>query len=189
MTIINICDILNIQIKEVLTILLSSYLVIILFAVLEDMYFSKISNNLILFSYILGILNAIFNLGYCNVIMYFCSSIVPLILLFPLFYFHMIGAGDIKLYSILGCFFGLRILTLILIFSIIIGGVISLCILFYKKGFYRFIYLKEYIFLYLNTNIRCNYIEMTNAKEYSFPFAVAIGLAVLLSLYKEGMIY
>ena len=59
--------------------------------------------------------------------------LLPLVLLFPLFYLQMLGAGDIKLFCALGCVLGMKILPC-MVFSFLIGGVFSAVVLLLHRG-------------------------------------------------------
>ena len=55
----------------------------------------------------------------------FFGAVLPVILLFPLFYIRALGAGDIKLFSVLGLFMGTRAVLLCILVSFAAGAVLA----------------------------------------------------------------
>ena len=77
---------------------------------------------------------------------------IPVICLLPLFYFHMLGAGDIKLLAVTGAFLGWKSLVVCFMGALFVGGIISV----YKMCRYhifqkRFAYFSHYMKMYLKT--------------------------------------
>ena len=72
--------------------------------------------------------------------------LLPFLLLFPLFYLRMLGAGDIKLFCALGSLLDLKILPC-MVCSFLIGGLYSLLILLLHKNLLqeRLVYLQIYL--------------------------------------------
>ena len=107
--------------------------------------------------------------------------LLPLVLLFPLFYLQMLGAGDIKLFCALGCVLGMKILPC-MVFSFLIGGVFSAVVLLLHRGL-----LRERL-LYLQTYVRAvkkgirppAYRQGGTDRPENFPFTAAILGSVLL---------
>ena len=126
-------------------------------AVLLDLYCDRISNFTILmgfvgvlFKLVLEIVKNGFDLQ--HILFVFAGCLLPLVCLFPLFYFHMMGAGDIKLLMVAGGFIGIKVIPYCIFLSFVIGAVISL----YKMIKYhlfqeRFAYFSYYMKNYLKT--------------------------------------
>lgn len=106
--------------------------------------------------------------------------LVPWILLMPLFYFRMLGAGDIKLFSGLGSFLGAAAILKLVLCSLFLGGLLSLAFLiscgnFKERLSYFFSYLYEY---YRNRRLH-SYMERGSQPE-NFHFTVPVFLSVML---------
>lgn len=107
--------------------------------------------------------------------------LLPFVLLFPLFYLQMLGAGDIKLFCALGCVLEMKILPCIAC-SFLIGSLFSAGILLLHRGL-----LRERL-LYLETYVRAvkkgirppAYRQGGTERPENFPFAAAIFGSVLL---------
>ena len=75
-------------------------------AVLMDLYQMRIKNGWIIFSFILSFIYEICIYREKNILFFICGAGVPLLLLGWLFYFRMLGSGDIKLFCALGSVMG-----------------------------------------------------------------------------------
>ncbi|QHQ60251.1 hypothetical protein Ana3638_05205 [Anaerocolumna sedimenticola] len=71
-----------------------------------DLKSYKISNLIITFGLILGFIMNYSEQGWTSLSLCFFGMLLPVLLLFPLFLMKALGAGDIKLFSVVGCFCG-----------------------------------------------------------------------------------
>ena len=76
-------------------------------AVFQDLRKGIISNVLILFGFLGGAVFQLIRLGGFGLILFLGSAAFPVLLFSILYYFRMIGAGDIKLLAALGGFLGI----------------------------------------------------------------------------------
>ncbi len=98
-------------------------------AVCMDVFRQKVDNQFIVFGWILGLGYQIGAFGLAGVASFFLGAGLAILLLYPLFYFRMLGAGDVKLLSVLGGFIGpLSIIKCILV-SFLFGAVISVAVM------------------------------------------------------------
>jgi len=79
---------------------------LLLLAVRMDLRSYKISNHLILIGIITGFLFDVYEYGQAGISLWLPGILLPVILLFPLFIIKALGAGDIKLFSVIGSFYG-----------------------------------------------------------------------------------
>ncbi len=96
-----------------------------LFAVLKDMKSFKISNHFILIGIILGFLINVSEAGRTGLVTCFCGVLTPVILLFLLFLIKVLGAGDIKLFSVAGAFYGTSFVLKTILIAFLFGAVMS----------------------------------------------------------------
>ena len=75
-------------------------------AVFQDLRKGIISNVLILFGFLGGVVFQLIRLGGSGLILFFGSAVFPVLLFSILYYFRMIGAGDIKLMGVVTGFLG-----------------------------------------------------------------------------------
>ncbi len=148
-------------------------------AVLFDLRFRKIPNRLIVLGLAAGLLFRVFYWGVLGGILFFGGVGVPILLLGPLFYFRMIGAGDIKLLAVLGSFLGGLAAGKCLLVSLIFGGLWSFALMLYRKNLkVRIKYFFCYTAAYLTTGVWRPY----RGKEQEggdFPFSVPVFLSIL----------
>ena len=107
------------------------------------------------------------------------AMVIPLLLLGWLFIFRMIGAGDIKLLCALGAFLNPAHSLALVFGSLLIGGVLSLCILI-RAGVFRqrMHYLSSYIVSALQTGEIRPYIRKGVHREENLPFTVPVLLCI-----------
>jgi len=109
----------------------------------------KIKNSLILFGIIIGMLLRIYDMEWTSILEGFIGMIIPVIILFPFFLFKVLGAGDIKLFSVIGLFYGSTFVLNSMLYSLFIAGFISIIVLIKSKQFqkryqYFICYIKSY---------------------------------------------
>ena len=108
------------------------------------------------------------------------GSLLPVILLWVLFYFRMLGAGDIKLLSVLGGIMGTPAILLCVIWSVIFGAVLSVgVIIICGDLMQRLHYFTNYLKTYLHTGKRVPYRKEGSRTEH-IHFSVAILMGALL---------
>lgn len=95
---------------------------ILITAVWYDINTGCIPNRLNLAGCIVGFGVSIFNHGITGVRNSLCGMAIPVILLFIFFVLHILGAGDIKLYSAVGAFMFMKIFNVILLSLLITAG-------------------------------------------------------------------
>lgn len=98
-------------------------------AVWMDLRTGRIANGWIVISWIAGLLTQIFRCGAAGVGTFLSGALLPVLGLYLLFYFHMLGAGDIKLLSVIGGFLGAREVLKCIILSFIFGAILSIGII------------------------------------------------------------
>lgn len=153
---------------------------------ISDLRDYKITNSTIVLGWAAGLcLNCMSDgvIGILNII--FCISAVILIGL-PLFIIGGIGAGDIKLLSVIGAIYGLIFLGKVTVLLLIIAGIISLIRLIRKRALiYR---IRAFIYYLVHGNINDGrYFEIErDGKEFAIrlaPLTAAAYFIEMLILY------
>lgn len=153
-------------------------------AVINDLYDYRVSNKIIFPFCFTGIM---YNLLLENH-QYFISSIiglaVPLIILFPLYITKMFGAGDIKLFSALGAFIGLRPVLTSMAYSFIVGAIIALIIMLIRRNaLQRFRYFITYLKCCLLSMAIIPYSDFSEKNDGTkMHFTIPIALGTVLAL-------
>ncbi len=108
------------------TLIYSTVFVLLLYAVWMDLKTWRISNRLILLGLMMGLSFRIVSDGWFGIVIFLGHIILPVILLFILYHIRGLGAGDIKLFSMISGFLGWTDLGLIVIYSFFIGAALGL---------------------------------------------------------------
>lgn len=98
-------------------------------AVLMDLYQMKIKNSWILFSMLIGFGYDLWRGGWNGTAFFISGTGIPLVVLGWLFYFRMLGSGDIKLFCVLGGIMGPVHILWCIWYAFLTGGLLSLAIL------------------------------------------------------------
>ena len=107
--------------------------------------------------------------------------ILPPILLGILFYFRMLGAGDIKLLSMIGAFLGADALLSVLFLSFTTGAVIAAArFVRYGNALSRFQYFFSYMADYIRTGVRKPY---TTAGDHTARVCFAVPVLAGLMMH------
>ncbi len=109
------------------------------------------------------------------------GMLLPFVLLFPLFWFRMLGAGDIKLFCVLGILLEEKILWCIA-WSFGFGAVLSMIRLFRDRELLkrRFQYLGHYVTALSKGEDPGPYRQGGTERPENLPFAPAVLMSVLL---------
>lgn len=149
-------------------------------AVFMDFLMEKVINSFICLGLLLGFAVSIKSGGIGNIPVYAVGVLTPCILLFPLFYFRMIGAGDIKTFAVLGGISGVHGVLYIIMGAFFLGAVLSLAFLVSCGNLKeRISYFIHYFYQYFVTGQSRPYIRKGKQVE-NFHFTVPILLSVML---------
>ena len=110
-------------------------LLLILIAVYTDMTKTVISNRLIIVGFVFALFFRIFGEGKTGILVYVINISIPVILLYLLFCMHALGAGDIKLFSMIGAFITTEQLSQIMVMAFVVGAVMGIMKLVYRSFF------------------------------------------------------
>lgn len=114
------------------------------------------------------------------------GMIMPLLILLPLFKFRMIGAGDVKLFAVIGSFTYFPAIMRFMFFCLIASSLCAL-ILILRSGNLkaRFIYFASYCHSYFKTGKLRRYIIPGNRPE---NFHLTMPVLICTVLYTGGII-
>jgi prepilin peptidase CpaA len=149
-------------------------------ALLWDLKRGKIPNGLILAGLILAGICSFEEDGIEGGVSFLTGSLAPILLLSILFFFRMLGAGDIKLFCVIGGFMGVKDLLVCMTLSFLVGAIVSLLLLIKGRMFFsRLSYFFCYISSFYRTGKRVPY-RNQGTREGEFPFVIPIFISVLL---------
>lgn len=156
---------------------------VLIAAVIMDLRTRKIKNWLILVGLTSGFLLRLVIEGKAGVISFLAGSLFPVILLFVLFLFRIIGAGDVKLMAVTGGFLGIHsILRCIIITFILSAGFALIKILKYHNLRNRMQYLANYLSKLMKTKKLEPYYQESMEDKHILYMSVFIFLSVILYL-------
>lgn len=155
-------------------------------AVFFDILYQKIPNGLVA----AGLLGGLAYQTVCfrgpGILAYAAGVLLPVALLGAIYYFRMIGAGDIKLLAVICGHLGPAMGLECMIYTFLIGGAISAVLLIKRKNlFSRFFYLKTYIFQYIQTKEWSPYIRAED-QDGRFPFSIPVFGGLVITLGQGG---
>lgn len=149
-------------------------------AALMDLFMWKISNIWICIWIAAGILGAVFLFPEADLVSALLGLLFPLLLLGWLFYFRMMGGGDIKLFCTLGVWMGGTGILNGMLVSFLIGAAMAVVrLLCGKNARARFRGFFRYLAGFLSTGVRTEY-EGKNDEKARVHVAVPVFLAMIL---------
>ena len=115
-------------------------------AALMDIQRAKVDNGWLLFCVLVSLFTRIWKMDVSSLGSWICGLLVPILILGILFIFRMLGAGDIKLLSVIGSMIGPTKILNCISYSFLIGAVISAALMI-SSGIVcqRILYLLHYI--------------------------------------------
>ena len=146
-------------------------------AVWMDLRTRRIANEWIITAWIAGLVTQLIRYGAAGAGIFLFGMLFPILALYILFYFHMLGAGDIKLLSAVGGFLGVPAILKCMIVSFLSGAVLSIGIILVCGNFGK-ISLEIYRSVLPNFSIISKLIlpkENTRKKQSRFPITMGSG--------------
>lgn len=141
-------------------------LLLLIMAVWMDIRTNKISNRLIGFGLFLGYIRNFEEYGWDGSIHFLIQISLPVLVFYLFFLMHVLGAGDIKLFSVISSCIGLKSLCRIVIFSFLAGAVLSCIKIVHNKNLYsRLHYFSDYVKTALLTKSITKYDYESDGKQ------------------------
>ena len=149
-----------------------------------DLRTYKVPNQIIIVGLGTSLILQVLAIGIHGIYWWGKCLMTPFVLLFLLYLFHVIGAGDIKLFSVVGGFLGSSKVIHIIILAFIIGAVMSLIQII---SFHNFKYRIQYLTNYIHTirkkkRITPYYNREKGSTKEVIPFSLAIMISVFVTL-------
>lgn len=148
-------------------------------AVCADNWSHRIPNIFILLGVVASAIGQIGLYGVDGLIAWGGGLAVGFLCFLPLYIFGGMAAGDVKLIAVVGSYLGITGAFWAAFFSLIAGGVVGVLILLHKRQLWRFVQ-RYWAIASLRAYIRP---EADDAAQQRFPYAIAILLGTLASLY------
>ena len=148
-------------------------------AVIQDMRSMKVSNRLILVGICAAIPLRIWSQGVGGIVWILPNIIIPVIVLYLFYLAGIMGAADIKLFSVIGSFVNLRELFYCIVVSFVLGAIFSLLKMVKNRNLYGRIFLGIcYISDVVHGDIKA-YEQQEEENIIHFSLAIFIGVIVV----------
>lgn len=155
-------------------------------AVLWDLKEHRIPNGLIVTGLLCGLWQQAYDFGLAGVGIYLSGVLVPAVFPGCLYYFRMIGAGDIKLLCVVGGYLGPVQAFWCIIYTFLFGGLFSAILIFKRKNLVkRFFYFRTYISQFLETRQWKPY-RMAGDEDGTFCFSLPILIGIVCCMLGGG---
>jgi prepilin peptidase CpaA len=176
-------------------------LLLLCIAAYQDYHSYIISNILVVSGALLGVMLNYFlpaGIGFINSL---AGLGVGLLLLLPLYLLRVMGAGDIKLMAMVGAFIGPQAVLISILYIMITGGVLAICVAIYrgvlKSALYRVlgIPIKFIVNLFASKSNHTLNSYLSSEISYGAPvkipygIAIAIGTAIFLAVHQSAIYY
>lgn len=143
----------------------------------------QISNRLIVSGILIGCFFHIQELGVKGVGVFLINVSLPVILFYLLFLMRVLGAGDIKLFSMIGGIWGLHILCITIAASFLVAAVMSLGkILFHRNLILRLRVFREYLCEVLASGRLLRYPQESQGEQHIIHFSIAILIGYAIAM-------
>jgi prepilin peptidase CpaA len=164
-------------------ILLISLLII---CVVTDLRERKIYNK-VLFPFVVVSLTShlIFD-GWSGLAFASIGMLVGFVILLIPYLLNGMGAGDVKLLAVVGAIKGINFVLITSVYMAIIGGVIGIFILLFRKGFGKQIKQIYNFLILLIQGIKTPFLFDKEALSITYPYGVAIALGALGALFEAN---
>lgn len=158
-------------------------LLLLISAAVMDIRRGKISNRLILCGLAAGLFFQFADAGWKGAGVFLRNVSIPVILCYLLFLMHALGAGDIKLFSVIGGIWDLHILKLTIIISFLVAAGMSLWKMLYHHNLIsRLCILGKYLYQVIVTFQLPEYPKGDQGKQHIIHFSIAIFIGFLVAL-------
>ena len=161
---------------------------ILIIAIYSDYTSYKVKNFIIWTGLCFGFIFQFLSNDLDGIFEWVLGSLLPICLFWVLFRYRMLGAGDIKLFSVIGGLYGPRAIINIIVLAFLAGGIFSIIRLIRVRNFKsRLQYLAVFILKQCKKKeIEKYYIKERDGTEMVIPFTIAIGIGFFI--YQFGHI-
>ena len=160
-------------------------LLVLLPASLFDLWRYKVPNALITAALVISLVRHFDAQGFLGIYLWLTGTVVPFILTFIFYKVRMLGASDVKIFSVVGSFVGVMTSLQIIVVSVFTGAVLAVIKIYRRKNLrHRLNHFIHYIYgCKEDKKLKQYYDREKEGDDGIIPFTVAITLACILCLY------
>ena len=156
----------------------------LILAAVQDIRSGRISNRLIAAGIMMGMIFQVIEHQAWGVYYFLGNISVPVILLYLLFQMRVLGAGDIKLFSMIGSMLTIQELFQCIVYSFVAAGAGSVLFLAADKTRWKKLrYAVRYLFDVIHTGKITTYVPFDTSQQFSFAFSVPVLFGTALVLF------
>ena len=157
---------------------------VLLPASLCDLYCYRVPNVILGIGFTLSLYENLQRYGWAGAGYFAWHCLIPFVVCFIFYLLHMLGAGDIKLFSVISSYYSFNFCVQVMIVSLLIGALFSVVKMLQKKCMIRrfrkfFSYVRDAM---AERKFQPYYDWDREGDEGVIPFTVCISLAVILCL-------
>lgn len=155
----------------------------LILAALDDWKNYRVRNSIILGGLGTGFIINVIEYGITGFLSWIGGVIFPVVLLWVLFLIKTIGAGDIKLLSVVGGFLGIHFVFKSIIIAFLIGAIMSVFQMIRQNSLItRLQYLAKYVSHFISTRkIESYYLAERDGRNCVIHFSIAIVISVFIA--------
>lgn len=146
-----------------------------LIAVILDFATGKISNKLILTGFLLSFIFTIV-VNKHSIIYYLLGTLIPILVLLFIFVIGGIGAGDVKLFAVIGGFIGYQGVLKCIITSFIVGAIIAVFKLLIQRNLIQTLHNISLFIFRISQSKQIQTIEREKSNTIHFTLPILFGV-------------
>lgn len=166
--------------------------VVLLVALVTDLWKRKIYNALVLVGLLAGLFFNLHALGLDGAMFWLKGCALALLLFLPLYVVRGMAAGDVKLMTVVGGIVGLPLIIDVMLYVYIAGGLLALLIVLFRKQGLKF--WQNVKMLMFNQVVRVRtgvdmHMHLNGEQSVGkMPYATAIFAGTLFALYEQNFV-
>ncbi len=148
-----------------------------------DLRSFQISNRLVVSGLCFGCFLQILDWGVAGISVFLINVSIPVILFYLLFLIRALGAGDIKLFSMIGGIWGMKVLGITIAAAFLVAALMSLGkILFHRNLISRLRIFTTYMEQVLASGKLLKYPQDSNGKQHVIHFSISILIGYAIAM-------
>jgi prepilin peptidase CpaA len=159
-------------------------IILLIICVVTDLKKRKIYNKVLFPAFTFSLIYHLFTGGISGITASLLGALVGLAILLIPYLMGGMGAGDVKLLAVIGAIKGIGFVLMTSLYMAIVGGIIGLLILLFRKGIvYRFKQIFNF-FILKRQGVNISIGLDKEAMATTYPYGVAIALGSICAIYK-----
>jgi len=166
-----------------------SLLCVLVVAVLHDLRERRIPNFLVVGGIVIALLVSAIDKGLGGIGSSLTGMLLGMALFLPFFALRLIGAGDVKLFGVVGGFVGVNALLMVWFYTLLAGGVLGVVSILLARSapqFFRNMKLLLISMTYRVQGVGMSLEEMATQTSVRIPYAVAIAAGVVIWMVRQS---